>query len=199
MKCYLQRNQNVSQLKTLFCIESSGSTYTIYEQEKRSIKMRISLFSFVLYTILYLSIPIIIRYLVLKRPIKRRFIIFIILIPIYLTFSFIIQQKRSKGQEEIYRKFNIPYENTSHMIGSPLLFTSMIIAYFILHKGAKNEIRKNDNETTNNKFDEQLNSTDILPKEIVCPSCGSELLLDDEERRTKKVVCPVCNIRISNF
>lgn len=44
--------------------------------------------------LLYLSIPILIRYVILRKPLQKKWITIVILIPIFIGFSFLINIQR---------------------------------------------------------------------------------------------------------
>jgi len=51
-------------------------------------------------------------------------------------------------------------------------------------------------QVADSSFDSNQKSNEILPPEITCPNCKVILELDNEERMTKKVICPKCNYKI---
>lgn len=51
-------------------------------------------------------------------------------------------------------------------------------------------------QVADSSFDSNRKSNEILPPEITCHNCKVILELDNEERMTKKVICPKCNYKI---
>ena len=103
------------------------------------------LFSMFLNLLTYISIPVIIRYVILRRPIEKKRTAIAILIPIFIGFSILISMQR----KEIYRQYNVPYEAINHMIGSPLLYGAMVFSYYTL-VGVRRKKAKPINSTANN-------------------------------------------------
>ncbi len=99
-----------------------------------------------IYFSLYISIPLAIRYVILRKPIKSKWVTIGILIPIFIGFSIIINIQRDEAQKNIYQKLNLPYKSRPHMLGSPTLDIAMILSYIILRRrnrkseGLKNEV-----------------------------------------------------------
>ncbi len=86
----------------------------------------------------YISIPIAIRYVILRKPIKSKWIAIGILVPIFIGFSIVINIQRDEVQKKIYQELNMPYKSRPHMIGSPILYVAMALSYGILRRRNKN-------------------------------------------------------------
>lgn len=71
----------------------------------------------------YLAVPLLIRYVFYKKPIQRKWVAISILLPLFIIFAWALN---------VIRESAIP--GYQHMIGSPLLWSSMIASYFILTK-----------------------------------------------------------------
>ena len=86
---------------------------------------------------LYISIPVAIRYAILRRPIQNKWIAMGILVPVFIGFAILINVQREEGQKRISQQLGIPYKSTPHMIGSPILYGAMVASYFILRRDRK--------------------------------------------------------------
>lgn len=95
------------------------------------------LLNIVLTFIFYISIPVAIRYAILRKSIKSRWVAVGILVPIFIGFSILINIQRDEGQMKIYQELNMPYKSGPHMIGSPVLYIAMALSYGILRKRSK--------------------------------------------------------------
>lgn len=42
----------------------------------------------------------------------------------------------------------------------------------------------------------KLNEAKLLPKEVTCPKCNTEIELNEKERMSERVHCPECEVRI---
>jgi hypothetical protein len=93
--------------------------------------------NFLINFLLYISIPIVIRYLILKRPIESKWIAIGILIPIFIGSSILLNIQRDELLIQSSRKINIPYKPGPHMIGSPVLYVAMALSYVILRRRNK--------------------------------------------------------------
>ena len=99
----------------------------------------------------YISIPIAIRYVFLRKPIKNKWIAIGILVPIYIGFSIFLNIQRDDLQRNISQRFSMPYVSKTHMLGSPMLGIVMILSYFILRRGHKDLTEKEYRSTLNNE------------------------------------------------
>jgi cadmium resistance protein CadD (predicted permease) len=99
----------------------------------------------------YISIPIAIRYVILRKPIKSKWIAIGILVPIFIGFSILINIQRDEGQKKIYQELNIPYKPRPHMIDSPMLYAAMALSFSILRRGHKNSEARGQFGTSINK------------------------------------------------
>lgn len=132
--------------------------------------------------IFYISIPIVIRYVILRRPIKSKWIAIGILLPIFIGFSILINIQRDEGQKKIYQELNMPYKSRLHMIDSPILYVAMALSYSILHR--RNKI----SETIKNESVQIMAET--LSKQLVCPNCIAKILI-------KSAYCNKCGSKIA--
>ncbi|MFP3980583.1 MAG: hypothetical protein ACLFUY_04255 [Desulfobacterales bacterium] len=104
-----------------------------------------------LFFFIYISIPLIIRYGHLKRPVKTRKNAVFILIPLFIAFSYHIHIQKTEAQKEILEQIGAPARNTTpSMIGSPLLYGAMVASYFILRRKNRVKNSNNDNPKTHN-------------------------------------------------
>ncbi|HEY8037284.1 MAG TPA: hypothetical protein VIF37_17010 [Methylobacter sp.] len=139
------------------------------------------LFNILINFLLYISIPIAIRYAILRRPLRSKWIAVIILLPIFVAFATLIGNQREEGQKRIYEQAGITYRSTPHMIGSPILYAAMALSYFILRRGhAKKELTSDESMTSTN---EKGNRPTICSKCMAevstdlsyCHHCGSKI------------------------
>jgi hypothetical protein len=86
----------------------------------------------------YISIPIAIRYVFLRKPIENKWIAIGILVPIFIGFSILINIQRDDLNEKVNQKYGLQHKPGTHMIGSPMLYAVMLLSYFILRRGQKN-------------------------------------------------------------
>jgi hypothetical protein len=134
------------------------------------------------YFLFYISIPIAIRYVILRRPIKRKWIVIGILVPIFIGFSILINIQRDESQKKIDQEFNMPYKPRPHMLGSPILYIAMALSYGILRRGHKKS------ETMKDASVQQITEAkNILP---VCPHCKTEI-------STESAYCHKCGNKIA--
>ena len=84
---------------------------------------------------LYISIPLLIRYVILKKPITSKWVTLGVLVFIFVGFSILINIQRDDLQGKLDADLNIPYTPKTHMVGSPLLYVAMAISYSILRRG----------------------------------------------------------------
>ena len=119
-------------------------------------------------SLFYISIPIAIRYVIMRKPIKRKWIAIVILVPIFIGFSVIINIQRDEVQKKIYQELNMPYKPRPHMIGSPILYIAMVLSYGILRRG---------NKKSGTMRDESVQQVaEIQNIMLVCPNCKTEIL-----------------------
>jgi|GEM_PF-2089945 len=98
-----------------------------------------------IYFSLYVSIPIAIRFVILRKPIKSKWVTIGILVPIFIGFSIFINIQRDEAQKNIYQNLNLPYKSRPHMLGSPTLYIAMILSYIVLRRRSrKSEVLKNE-------------------------------------------------------
>lgn len=93
-----------------------------------------SLFNVILYFLIYISIPVALRYVIIRKPVKSKFNTIAILVPIFIGFSIMINIQKDDAQKMLYQELNMPYKQTSHLIGSPLLYIAMAFSYGILRR-----------------------------------------------------------------
>jgi hypothetical protein len=133
-----------------------------------------------IYFLIYISIPIAIRYVILRRPIKSKWIAIGILIPIFIGFSILINIQRDEAQMKLDQEFNMPYKPSPHMLGSPILYIAMALSYGILRRGHKNSAAlknkpiKEVAETNMSLFCPNC-KTSIPIKSVYCHKCGNKL------------------------
>jgi hypothetical protein len=64
-----------------------------------------------LYMSLYMSIPVAIRYVVLRRPIENKWVAIAILAPIFIGFSVLINVQREDFRRKSSEQFGLPYKS----------------------------------------------------------------------------------------
>lgn len=127
--------------------------------------------------LLYISIPLAIRYVILRKPIKSKWVAIGILAPIFFGFSILINIQRDEAQKRISQEFNVPYKPRPHMLGAPILYMAMALSYGILRSGDKKS------ETMNNESVNQVaEGKNNLP---ICPNCKTEI-------STGSIYCDKC-------
>lgn len=129
----------------------------------------------------YISIPVVVRYIILRRPIKSKWVAIGILVPIFLGFSVLINIQRDAGQKKIYQELNMPYKPRAHMLGSPILYIAMALSYGIMRQGHKKS------ETINDERIQKDKDNNILS---VCPNCKTEI-------STEFAYCHKCGNKIA--
>lgn len=134
------------------------------------------------YFLFYISIPIAIRYVILRKPIKSKWIVIGILVSIFIGFSILINIQRDEAQKKIYQEFNMPYKPRPHMLGSPILYIAMALSYGILRRGHK-KLEKMKDESVQ----QIAEAKNILP---VCPNCKTEI-------STESAYCHKCGNKIA--
>lgn len=131
--------------------------------------------------LLYISIPVAIRYAIFRRPIRSKWIAVVILFPIFVVFATLIGNQREEAQKRIYEQAGMPYRSTPHMIGSPILYVAMALGFIVLRRGhtkkqptsIKPVVSKNENDDSPTiclKCKTQI-STDAS----YCHQCGSKI------------------------
>lgn len=93
-----------------------------------------ALFNAIFNFVIYISIPVAVRYVILHRPIRNKWIAMGILVPIFIGFATLIGAQREEGQKRIYQQLGVPVGSAPHMIGSPILYVAIFASYFILSR-----------------------------------------------------------------
>jgi len=96
-----------------------------------------SLLNVATWFLLYISIPLLIRFAFLKKPIENKWITFGILLLLFIVFGTIGYAIREQALMEIAERYGIAYERRPHLFGSVPLYLSMFVSYFILTAGRK--------------------------------------------------------------
>ncbi len=130
----------------------------------------------------YISIPIAIRYVILRKPIKRKWIAIGILVPIFIGFSILINIQRDEAQKKISQEFNLTYKPRTHMLGSPILYIAIALSYGILRRGHKKSGTMKDESVQ-----QVAEAKNIMP---VCPNCKTEI-------STESAHCHKCGNKIA--
>jgi len=134
----------------------------------------------------YISIPIAIRYLILRKPIKSKWIAIGILVPIFIGCSILINLQRDEAQKKIYKELNMRYKPRPHMIGSPILYLALAFSYSILRRGYKNSTAMKSEPlqqvvgTRNVSSDCPNCKADISTDSVYCHKCGNMLTETDK-------------------
>lgn len=120
-----------------------------------------NLISLLLNFLMYMSIPLLLRFVILRRPIENKWLVVAILIPLFIGFSILINVQRDEAQQAIFESAkqklgittNAPYKPTTHTFGSPLLYLAMYLSYRLLRRNEKkikpeteNRVEKISNE-----------------------------------------------------
>jgi len=95
------------------------------------------LLTFFVFIFAYMTIPLAIRYVILRRPIENKWIAIGILVPIFIGFSVLINIQRDEMGRKIDQAYGMPHTPRTHMLGTPILFGAMIASYFILRRSRK--------------------------------------------------------------
>ncbi|MDO8283227.1 MAG: hypothetical protein Q7U10_11505 [Thermodesulfovibrionia bacterium] len=85
----------------------------------------------------YISIPILIRYVILRRPIESKWIAISILVIIYFVFATLINISKDELQRALSEANGLTYKPAHHMFGAPILDMTMVLSYFILRRRRK--------------------------------------------------------------
>jgi len=101
--------------------------------------------NFITNILCYISIPVVIRYVILRRPIHNKWAAIGVLVPIFIGFAILINVQRAEMQKELLEGSGIPYKSSGHMIGSPILYAAMFFSYSILRRGSKKTNIASDN------------------------------------------------------
>src|SRR5665647_122575 len=95
------------------------------------------LLTFFVFIFAYMTIPLAIRYVILRRPIENKWIAIGILVPIFIGFAVLINIQRDEIGKRIDWEYGMSHTPRTHMFGSPVLFGTMILSYFILRRSRK--------------------------------------------------------------
>ena len=102
--------------------------------------------------LLYISIPVAIRYAILRRPIRSKWIAVIVLLPIFVVFATLIGNQREVAQKRIYEQAGMPYRSTPHMIGSTILYIAIALGFVVLRHGhTKKQPKSNEQVVSANE------------------------------------------------
>lgn len=88
----------------------------------------------VLAFLLYISGPVLIRYVLLRKPIESKWVTVGILVPFFIVFQLNNYIQKEVAQRKIYQELNIPYNARPTGSVSPILFLSMVLSYNILRR-----------------------------------------------------------------
>ena len=128
------------------------------------------------------------RYMIFKKPIDKKKV-FLRLAPVITVFMIVYKQIPG-----LSRSLNpIPWV-IIYFIGKWIMTRN-----YISDQNVGGIIKWDEDcsiQTGDSLTDTSNNSDEILPPEITCPNCKVILELEDEERKTKKVICPECNFNI---
>lgn len=138
--------------------------------------------------LVYLSIPLAIRYLILRRPIENKWIAIGILVPILIGFSILIGIQREMGLKVLNQKFGLPSNQGPHMIGSIYLYVAMFLSYNILRRGHNNEIASK--EKSNIPRTITAKNKPIKKNMVSYPKSTPTNKVHQKTSETKK--CPYC-------
>lgn len=88
--------------------------------------------------LLYIAVPVLIRYGLLRRPIQTKAAAIAVLAPIAIGFTLLIWASKDELQRKVHQQAGIPYKRHGHMIGSPMLFLAMAASYSLLRRPSRN-------------------------------------------------------------
>lgn len=131
----------------------------------------------------YVSIPLIIRYIILRRPLNNKWIAFVILIPVFIGFSMLISEQK----KQFYQESGVNYK--PRMIGSPLLYSSMIGSYFILC-GSFRRKREADKKNNSDNDDADKLTNNVIHKNPSYNEISSSTTLITGSAELKSVPVP---------
>lgn len=106
------------------------------------------LFSVCVFIVAYMTIPVAIRYVILRRPIENKWIALGVLVPIFIGFSVLINIQSDEMGRNIDQSYGMPHTPRTHMLGTPILFGAMIASFFILRRGRKEAEETDDNKVS---------------------------------------------------
>ena len=119
-----------------------------------------------IYLTIYLSIPAAIRFIILRRPVKRKWVAIVILLPLFFIFSAALSLQRTAAQNEIRRSAGLPQKTHSNSFGSPLLYSAMVANYYILRRKLSQKA--------------DAGAPEIRPIDVgitrICPACRLQIL-----------------------
>ena len=139
------------------------------------------LFNILTNFLLYISIPVAIRYAILRRPIRSKWIVVIILFPIFVVFATLIGNQREEGQKRIYEQAGMSYRSTPHMIGSPILYVAMVLSFFVLRRGhTKKQPTSDEPVVSTNEKSSRLTAcltckAEVSNESAYCHKCGNRI------------------------
>jgi len=140
-----------------------------------------ALFNILTNFLIYISIPVGIRYAILRRPIQRKWVAMVILVPIFIGFATLIGVQREEGQKKVSQQLGIPYRSTPHMIGSPLLYGAIVVSYFILRRSRKQMEKVSEKATTPTDSANNRPTTcskckaEVSTDSVYCHKCGNNI------------------------
>lgn len=95
------------------------------------------IFNVATWFLVYISVPLSIRYIFLRKPIDNKWIAIAVLAVLFIIFGVIGNIIREQVLIDLADQTGIPYRQRTHMFGSIPLYIAMIFSYYILRK-AKN-------------------------------------------------------------
>jgi len=104
----------------------------------------------------YFSAPLAIRYIIFRRPIHRKWVAILVLIPIFVTLSIMVNIQREHLREKLYQEHNIPYSRRTTSTTPPILWLSMVASFFILTKNDRNSKKGDSTESICDKNNENI-------------------------------------------
>jgi len=151
--------------------------------------MVLYLLTFTISLVLYLALPLAIRFVILRRPIKQRWAAVCILIPLFVGFSVLINVQRDIGLKNLSYEYGLPHKPRPHMLGSLSLYLAMFASYYIL-RCKREEDNNHDSHHIEMSGDNPVETSShfSLRENLViikCQSCGQAM-----SKRAER--CPKC-------
>lgn len=130
-----------------------------------------------IWVFIYISFPLALRFIIIRRPIANRLVAFLVLVPIYIFFLSMRIANIEEQQRQISQKFGVQYSRKiPHDYFPPTLVICTFISFAIL-TGLKFKSKSSELVTNNyNNSDYCHDCGNRLQNRVnFCPSCGTRL------------------------
>jgi hypothetical protein len=87
--------------------------------------------------LLYISIPVIVRYIILRKPLENKWAAIGIIAPLFICFIIVTNIIRVESQKKLSQELGIPHRTRPHVVVTPMLAAAMLASYSIMRKGHK--------------------------------------------------------------